>query len=343
MEQQFLELLFLNASTLLSISSPSLLVFIPFYSYIASSVLIIILWNLDGGEDRAVLMMNYSTIGPINLTKSPPLPDTVMPTSCTHKPSPWLYLKVFYVRLSNCELDQLAPDHFKLNYFPVSADTVFEINGRSGKTGTGLISSTLRRDRVDKNSEEAIFVSTDNVRTCGSMRIEVFASENHLLSGELKLSNRNGCGEKWSIKCRPVMLNGRRLARRDADLPTIEIYVAGLFSGSAVILNKTLHLGVPRGNSMRLALDSSVIKKNEANIVIQQMENEGAAQENVMRFDNMSIWRRSEYLESDDWFNAGVRVGVGVGLGICLGIGLGAGLFSRIYQATTRDFKTLFS
>lgn len=39
------------------------------------------------------------------------------------------------------------------------------------------LSLVLRRDRVDKNSEETTFVSTDSIRLTGSMKFDVYDRE----------------------------------------------------------------------------------------------------------------------------------------------------------------------
>ncbi|KAI0523567.1 hypothetical protein KFK09_005963 [Dendrobium nobile] len=278
--------------------------------------------------------------------------------------SSWLDLKVFYVRLSNCFVSESAPEHLTLYHIPLTPDTVLEVNGRRSGISTEFVSSILRRDRVDKKAEEIIFVSTDNIRMSGSVRFEVHDSENLLLSGVLELlKNIDLTGEpkkgtmKWSMKCQPVMsdgsffLKGKQYMNPEAILPTIEVYVAGSFSGSAIILTKTLQLGIRKRKQMRLALDS--IPENEAPGVVKEelhkeaqqlVEYEGFAPENDVDIDYNSVFSGSEYMEGEDgeltWFNAGVRVGVGLGLGICLGVGIGVGLLVRTYKATTRNFRS---
>lgn len=278
--------------------------------------------------------------------------------------SAWLDLKVFYVRLSNCDVDESAPEHLTLIHIPLTPDTVLEVNGKRSGISTEFVSSTLRRDRVDKKSEEVIFVSTDGIRMTGSMRFEVHDGENLFLAGVLELLKSNGLtGEpkhsarKWNMKCQPVMsdgsffLKGKQYTSPEVALPTIEVYVAGSFSGSAIILTKTLQLGIRKKKQMRLALDS--IPENEApgavNKVLpeeaqQLVEYEGFAPENDVDIDYDSMYTRSEFMEGEDgeltWFNAGVRVGVGLGLGICLGVGVGVGLLLQTYKATTRHFRS---
>ncbi|PKA49700.1 Uncharacterized protein AXF42_Ash004241 [Apostasia shenzhenica] len=288
--------------------------------------------------------------------------DIIMNTLYNHRRSPWLDLKVFYVRLSNCEVDDSTPEHLNLIHIPLNPATVLEVNGRSS-INSDLVSSRLRRDRVDRNSEEATFIGTDSVRMTGSVKFEVYDGENLLLSGALELLNSNGFTEepngntrKWSMKCHPVMsgssyfLKGKQSVSPETALPTIEVYVAGSFSGSAIILTKTLQLGLRKKKQLTLALDA-IPENNTAGAPkrvlpdesLQVTEYEGFAPENDVDIDYNSIYARSEYMEEEDgelsWFNAGVRVGVGLGLGICLGVGIGVGLLVRSYQSATRTFK----
>lgn len=106
--------------------------------------------------------------------------------------SPWLDLKVFYVRVSNYVVDESAPEHLTLNHIPLSPDTVIEVNDQRSSMHIELISSLLRRDTVDKKTEEATFVSTDNLRMTGSVRFQVFDMNDLLLTGDLDLCNANG-------------------------------------------------------------------------------------------------------------------------------------------------------
>uniref|UniRef100_A0A0E0D7K7 Erythronate-4-phosphate dehydrogenase family protein n=1 Tax=Oryza meridionalis TaxID=40149 RepID=A0A0E0D7K7_9ORYZ len=125
--------------------------------------------------------------------------------------SPWLDLKVFYVRVSNCEVDESAPDRLTLNHIPLSPDTVIEVNGQRSSMHTEFISSSLRRDRVDKMTEEATFVSTDSIRMTGSVRFQVFDKNDLLLTGDLELCSANGVvgepknsSKRWNMKCQPT-------------------------------------------------------------------------------------------------------------------------------------------
>lgn len=278
------------------------------------------------------------------------------------KMPPWFDLKVFYVRVSNCEVNESTPEQLKIKHIPLSPETILEVNGKRSSIYSDSVTLMLRRDRVDKNSEEATFVSTDGIKMTGSVRFEVFDRDELFLTGVLELCNGNGftgelkrVSKKWSMKCQSVasltgFLKGKQCASQEMSSPTIEVYVTGCFSGTPIILMKTLQLASRKKNPKKLALDS--IPEHETSEVTKEVSSEDSVQvseyhdygtENDVDVDYNSIYSSAQYAESEDgelsWFNAGVRVGVGIGLGICLGIGIGVGVLVHTYQATTRNFK----
>ncbi|KAF8405222.1 hypothetical protein HHK36_010122 [Tetracentron sinense] len=279
------------------------------------------------------------------------------------KLSPWFDVRVFYVRVSNCEIDGMAPEFLTLNHIPLSPNTLLEVNGVRSSIYSVVVSS-LRRDRVDKKIEEATFVSTDSIRMTGSVKFEVFDKYDLILSGVLEISNCNGfIGEsknhskRWSMNCESKMiagtgflksLKGKQYTGLELPLPTIEVYVTGCFSGTPVILTETLKLSYRKKHTRKKMLDSipeydttECEKDVSSGLAIQISEYRDYKLENEEDYNN--LYSRLEYIEGEDgelsWFNAGVRVGVGIGLGVCLGIGLGVGLLVRTYQATTGNFK----
>ncbi|XP_022768971.1 uncharacterized protein At1g01500-like [Durio zibethinus] len=281
---------------------------------------------------------------------------------CSRLSSLWFDLRVFYVRVSNFQVDDSTPEFLTLNHIPLDPDTLLEVNGtRSGIYSDG-VSLLLRRDRVDKKSEEATFVSTDSIRLMGSVKFEVFDKKDLILSGVLEMSSNNGfIGEaknyvkRWSINCESEItsgsgfLKGKHIFCPELSPPTIEVYVAGCFSGTPIILTKTLQLNYRKKHNRKGMLDtipeyeSTECEKDKSpGLNLQVAEYGNYKQENDEDYSNM-YWRRTEYIDGEDgelsWFNAGVRVGVGIGLSVCLGIGIGVGLLVRTYQATTRNFK----
>lgn len=281
---------------------------------------------------------------------------------CSKFTSPWFDLRVFYVRISNFQVDDLTPQFLTLSHIPLSPDTLLEINGSRTSMYSDGIAALLRRDRVDKKSKEATFVSTDSIRTTGSVEFEVLDGKDLVLSGVLEMSNNNGCtGEskssvkQWRMNCDSHItigtgfLKGKYNGGPKLPLPTVEVYVTGSFLGTPIILTKTLQLTYPKKHNRKGILDSipeyetaESTKKTSPDHDLQVVDNRICKLENEEDYSNM-YWRRNENMDGEDcqlsWFNAGVRVGVGLGLGICLGIGVGVGLLVRTYKATTHNFK----
>lgn len=281
---------------------------------------------------------------------------------CSKLSPPWFELRVFYVRVSNFKVDDSTPEFLTLNHIPLSPDTLLEVNGSRASIYSDGVPSLLRRDRADKKSEEATFVSTDSIRLTGSLKFQVYDKDDLILSGVFEMSNSNGfvgesknSAKRWSMNCESDItaaagfLKWKHLAGAELPVPTIEVYVAGCFSGTPIILTKTLQLCFRKKHIRKGMLDA--IPENETTecqkdaapeLDLQLAEYRNYKPENEEEYSNM-YWRRTEYMEGEDgelsWFNAGVRVGVGIGLGVCLGIGIGVGLLVRTYQTTTRNFK----
>ncbi|PON57877.1 Erythronate-4-phosphate dehydrogenase family protein [Parasponia andersonii] len=281
-----------------------------------------------------------------------------------HKPSikvslPWLDLKVFYVRVSRCEIDDSTPEYLTLNHVPLDPDTLLEVNGVRTSIYSDGETTVLRRDRLDKKSEEVTFVSTDSIRITGSVKFEVFHKDVLLIFGVLELCNSNGLigetnhrGQRWSMECESNIiagtgfLKGRQLMGADSASPTIEVYIAGSFLGTPLILTKTLQLSSKKKHTRRALLDSipeydakEDQKEAPSRLALQVSEYPHQKPES----EDNNMYSGASYIEGEDgelsWFNAGVRVGVGIGLSVCLGIGIGVGLLVRTYQGTTRNFR----
>lgn len=281
--------------------------------------------------------------------------------------SSWLDLRVFYVRISNFQVDNLTPEFLTLNHIPLSPDTLFEVNGVRCSGHSEGVSSSLRRDRADKKSEEATFVTTDIIRLTGSVKFEVYDKEDLILSGILEMANCNGLlgeskgnAKKWNMSCMSKLgvgfLKGKHLTGAETTSPIIDVYVAGSFSGNPIILTRTLHLSSRKKQSWKSMLDvipeSETPESNEDQFPEYDLQGTEYARykqdidNSEDDYYNNMYWKRREYLDNEDgelsWFNAGVRVGVGIGLGVCLGIGVGVGLLVRTYRATTRNFTRRF-
>ncbi|KAM7272821.1 hypothetical protein ACFE04_027485 [Oxalis oulophora] len=180
--------------------------------------------------------------------------------------SSWFDLRVFYVRISNLSVDDSTPECLTLNHIPLSPDTLLQVNGARAGDGVSLL---LRRDRVDKKSEQATFVCTDSVSFTGNVKFEVFDKEDLVLSGVLEKSTSNGfVGEvnhdvkQWGMNCESDIvspcgfLKVKQAAGPEYQLPNIEVYVAGSFSGTPIILTQTIEISFRKKHNRKGLLDS---------------------------------------------------------------------------------------
>ena len=188
---------------------------------------------------------------------------------CIKVSLPWLDLRVFYVRVSQCKIDDSSPEYLTLNHIPLDHDTLLEVNGVRTSIYSDGVSTLLRRDRLDKKSEEATFVSTDSIRMTGSVKFEVFDKDVLVLSGVLELCNHNGFvgesnnqGQGWSIDCasdstvETSFFKEKPMLGPDLASPTIEVYIAGSFLSTPIILTKTLQLSHRKRHTRKGMLDS---------------------------------------------------------------------------------------
>ncbi|MCO5576771.1 hypothetical protein L7F22_030591 [Adiantum nelumboides] len=290
-------------------------------------------------------------------------------------PISWLDVRVFYVRLSCCSLDD-APDTLTLKFGPRPVSCTFEINGCKVPSSEEPI-STLRRDRVDRESSEATYVGTDRLRTTGALSFEVCHKEETLICGAMEntevwldghgidrigavgtLNKRHKA--EWVMECRCAISSAaciflkRRVDPTNVSLsiPSMEVYVAGRYCGAPVVLTQTVELVVRRKLGRRNTLDAipeveEVERSNSsstlADIAIQEEEHSFYQELDCKRPGLLGGYMQDAYMEGEEgeitWFNAGVRVGVGIGLGMCVGLGIGVGLMMRAYQSTTRTLR----
>lgn len=73
------------------------------------------------------------------------------------------------MRISNFEVDKSTPELLTLNHIPFTPDTLLAVNGVRNSMYADGVSPQLRRDRLDKKSEEATSVSTNSIRSYGSV------------------------------------------------------------------------------------------------------------------------------------------------------------------------------
>ncbi|KAK7274315.1 hypothetical protein RIF29_15398 [Crotalaria pallida] len=291
--------------------------------------------------------------------------------------SAWLEIRLFYVRISPCLIDYL-PDHLTLRHPHRQIGVSLEINGSRVPAASDAPPLTLRRDRVDRDSAEVTYVSTDSLRVTGSLDFEVYEKEGLLfLCGSLErletdwLGNNNNNGNSgWSIECHvaagPIGSGSSAFFRPKLGVsaPSIEVYVAGCCSGVPVILSKTIQMSPRRRVPKHATLDA--IPEDEEMMTTKttmMMEKVHKGMNDLVPCGKLQVtgpeaddydsdgkmghgfYSQEMYAGEDGqltWFNAGVRVGVGIGLGMCVGIGIGVGLLMRSYQTTTRNFKRRF-
>ncbi|CAN4093851.1 unnamed protein product [Withania somnifera] len=276
--------------------------------------------------------------------------------SCGKLSLSWFDIRIFYIRISNFMVDDSTPESLTLNHIPPSPDTLVEVNGKRCSMYAEGASCLLRRDRVDKKAEEATFVSTDSIRLTGTVNFEVSYKDDLVLSGVLEMININGfagdsknCLRRWSMNCESVLSAGTGFLKgkvgSESLSPKIEVYVTGCFSGTPIILTKTLQLNQRKKHHRKGMLDSipehetaEQHKKVSSEHDLQVTEYRNYKPESEEDYTNM-YWGQTELMDGEDgeisWFNAGVRVGVGIGLGICVGVGVGVGLLVR----TTRNLR----
>ncbi|KAL3650344.1 hypothetical protein CASFOL_006747 [Castilleja foliolosa] len=173
-----------------------------------------------------------------------------------------LEIRLFYVRITSCAVDNL-PDQLKLRHLRREVGVLLEINGARIPTSDAA-SINLRRDRVDKDSSEVTYVSTDSVRISGPAEFEVCEEGDNgdlFLCGSLERVDA-ASGSGWGLECylASSIANGRstllKLRKGACSSPTIEVYIAGCCSGAPVILMKTVLVSPRRKVMQGMMLDA---------------------------------------------------------------------------------------
>ncbi|CAF2052426.1 BnaCnng08710D [Brassica napus] len=290
--------------------------------------------------------------------------SSVAPASITLSQSSWLEVRLFYVRIAPCVVDSV-PDSLTLRHPRRETGASLEVNGvRIPSPQTASLK--LRRDRVDRESSEATYVSTETVRVAGYVDLEVYDGEDMVLCGNLDRiegawSNNGTVSDPktgWGLDCYMAMGgNGSSSSSYSAfSRPKlgVEVYIAGCCGGVPVILTKTIQASPRRKVARHVTLDSipeddEVYKDHDVDVVatgdgrkLHIMEESQVVDESEMKMgDSYYYYPEGMYVDEDgqlSWFNAGVRVGVGM----CLGVGIGVGLLMRSYQATTSNLRRRF-
>lgn len=181
-----------------------------------------------------------------------------------------LEIRLFYVRITPCAVDSV-PEHLMLRHLRREIGLSLEINGFRVPSSEAA-SITLRRDRVDKDSSEVTYVSTDSVRVSGAVEFEVRENEEEMiLCGSLERAEEatwmngnaleNGSKTGWSMDCctASFIYSGGSVffqPRLGLCSPTIEVYIAGCCSGMPVILTKAILVSPRRKVSRHGMLDA---------------------------------------------------------------------------------------
>ncbi|CAN6285068.1 unnamed protein product [Urochloa humidicola] len=285
------------------------------------------------------------------------LPEHEAAMAAPEPPSSCLTLRVFYLRVSRCEVDESMLDTLTLTHTPLTPDTDLQVmSGADQKpssisSGGGSVSCSLRRDRVDARSQEATFVSTEAVRMSGSVRFEVSNKDERLMMGILEVCDAEG-KKSWVMKCQATTqrVSGFLRCGDGAKPPAVEVYVAAVFRGTPVVFTKAMQLRFRRRRQVKAFMDPIPECGEQAEDMKETPPKHGTQESEYRCYkpdpeDEDGLYLKSEGIDEDEeyselsWFTAGVRVGVGISLGICLGVGVGAGLLARSYQSTSRNLK----
>lgn len=208
--------------------------------------------------------------------------SSVAPASITLSQSSWLEVRLFYVRIAPCVVDSV-PDSLTLRHPRRETGASLEVNGvRIPSPQTASLK--LRRDRVDLESSEATYVSTETVRVAGYVDLEVYDGEDMVLSGNLDRiegawSNNGTVSDPktgWGLDCYMAMGgNGSSSSSYSAfSRPKlgVEVYIAGCCGGVPVILTKTIQASPRRKVARHVTLDSipeddEVYKDHDVDVV----------------------------------------------------------------------------
>jgi hypothetical protein len=184
-------------------------------------------------------------------------------------------IRLFYVRIAPCVIDSV-PSHLTLRHLRREIGVLLEINN-SRIPASESASLTLRRDRVDKDSSEVTYVSTDSVRVTGGVEFEVHENQDLILCGSLERMETNwsnGCSgldndarTGWSMDCYMAASIGSGSSaffqpKLGVSAPSFEVYIAGCCSGVPVILTKTIQMS-PRRKPVRHAVLDAIPEDEE--------------------------------------------------------------------------------
>ncbi|KAF9602567.1 hypothetical protein IFM89_029866 [Coptis chinensis] len=222
--------------------------------------------------------MNYTENQPISnssMSITIPKKPTYLLTNGPNlqPPSAWFEIRLFYVRISPCVINNV-PEFLKILHLRREIGVSMEING-SKIPASDTATLTLRRDRIDKETSEVTYVSTDSIRVTGAIEFEVYENNNNdmmilcgsleridsswsngvVVVGENELGLEKDLKTGWSMDCyiaSGVTTGGSAFFQPKLGVlcPSMEVYVAGCCSGVPLILTKTIQLS-PRRKAVR--------------------------------------------------------------------------------------------
>ncbi len=244
-----------------------------------------------------------TTVGSRRRDARPPAAaDPLFLFAATTPHASWFDVRVVYVRVSACCCSEdVAPEALSLRFPPRNIGTALELNGgRISPSEEAVL--ILRRDRVDPESAEATYLSTDYVRTSGPLSFQVFFKDEALVGGTLEQQQQSsdeanspveqqgddsgGCksttlvksiggGRRpWSLDCTCVVgqagcvfsktrLDDYSSFLSSSLLPAMEVCLVGRHLGTPVILSQTVHLTAARRRSNRQTNTLDVIPEAE--------------------------------------------------------------------------------
>ena len=191
----------------------------------------------------------------------------------------WFDVRVVYVRVTGCPRGD-APDSLTMRFLARSIGTALEVNG--GRISPSEEASlVLKRDRIDTETLEATYVSTDNLRASGSLGFEVYNKEEALLSGAVEQSQpvadaqdykghevvrtlRKSTKLGWRMDCSCavgssgcVFLKGRHdYPNVSLAHPVMEVCVVGRIGRTPVILTQIVQISARRRLNHKTTLDA---------------------------------------------------------------------------------------
>lgn len=177
----------------------------------------------------------------------------------------WLEIRLFYVRISPCVIDSV-PESLTLCHPQREIGFSLVVNGSAIPASEAAPPLPLRRDRIDKESAEVTYVSTDSVRITGGAEFEVYEKEGLLfLCGSLERLDAdwgNGSDSGWTMDCHVAAgtigsgASSFFRPKLGVSAPSVEVYVAGCCGGVPVILSKTIQMSPRRRVPRHATLDA---------------------------------------------------------------------------------------